>query len=225
MLLCLATQAMLDEALYLAELFDSKGVDTSRRLYVSLPATWPGLQACRLLQRQGIDCSIADVVSFAQAAAAAEAGAAVVAPAVGLLSSTQQQQQPGGREDAGVALAKRVYKYYKRFGYSSAVMPAGFSSVAQIRALAGCDKLSISAALMAQLAGSDVHLPKVLWPSMGGCRERQQAQQGLDEDWLVAGMAQEQAQGLLQQAVQEQVEVQEALEAQLAAQVAAEVLA
>lgn len=126
---------MVDEALYLAELFESKGVPSSR-LYVSLPATWQGLHACRLLRRQDIDCSMAGVVSFTQAAAAAEAGAAVVAPAVGLVSSAQQQ--PGsGREDAGVALAKRVYKYYKRYGYRTAVMPSGFSSVAQVRALAG----------------------------------------------------------------------------------------
>jgi transaldolase len=203
---------MIGEALYVAELFESKGVD-ARRLYICLPSTWQGLQACRLLHRQGIQCSMADVVSLAQAAAAAEAGAAVVAPAVGIVSGTQQQAA-ASRDDAGVALTKRVYKYYKRYGYRTAVMPAGLTSATQVRALAGCDKLSLSASLMAQLAGSDAHLPKVLWPSMGGCSERQ-AEPTANEAGLARAVAQEGAGMPLAKALRAQVAAQEQLEGHL----------
>jgi len=57
-----------------------------------------------------------------------------------------------------------IYRYYKQFGIATEVMGASLRNVGQIRALAGCDLLTISPELLAQLQASDAPLARALDP-------------------------------------------------------------
>lgn len=110
--------------------------------------------------------------SFAQAAAAADAGAALISPFVGRILDwykKHKQRDYTPEEDPGVLSVKRVYSYYKQYGYRTTVMAASFRSAGEVRALAGCDAITISPAILAELEASTEPLPYQLWPSMGGC--------------------------------------------------------
>ena len=114
--------------------------------------------------------------SFAQATAAADAGAALISPFVGRIldwykKHKQRDYEP--EEDPGVLSVRRVYAYYKQYGYRTTVMAASFRSAGEVRALAGCDAITISPALLAELEKSTEPLPYALWPSMGGCIDPQ----------------------------------------------------
>ena len=54
-------------------------------------------------------------------------------------------------EDPGVASVVRIYNYYKKFDYKTQVMGASFRKADQIVELAGCDLLTISPELLAEL--------------------------------------------------------------------------
>ncbi len=52
----------------------------------------------------------------------------------------------------------RIYRYFKAYDIPTQVMGASFRNIGQIRALAGCDLLTISPALLGELAASDAPL-------------------------------------------------------------------
>ena len=58
-------------------------------------------------------------------------------------------------DDPGVASVAHIYRYYKKFGYPTQVMGASFRKTGQILALAGCDLLTISPDLLAQLQAGE----------------------------------------------------------------------
>jgi transaldolase len=116
------------------------GVDPSRA-YIKIASTWAGVEACRRLQRDGIDCNMTLLFGFAQAAACADAGAALISPFVGRILDWYKKAE--GRdfaphEDPGVTSVKRIYSYYKAHGYKTTVMAASFRNAGEIRELAGC---------------------------------------------------------------------------------------
>ena len=148
------TSASVAQAQRLIELFAKAGVPRERVL-IKLAATWEGIRAAEVLEKQGIHCNLTLLFSFAQAVACAEAGVTLISPFVGRIydwycAAEKAADLPVDR-DPGVASVTRIYNYYKKFGYATQVMGASFRKVEQIEGLAGCDLLTISPELLAAL--------------------------------------------------------------------------
>ena len=154
------SMATIEKAHQLLDLYQQQGADTSRVL-IKVAATWEGIQAARVLEQQGIRCNLTLIFSFAQARASAEAGAFLISPFVGRILDWYKKQRPeadfSGAKDPGVQFVRKVYQYFKQHRYPTIVMGASFRNTEEIRQLAGCDRLTISPALLAELA--DSHSP------------------------------------------------------------------
>ncbi|GAB4823262.1 hypothetical protein N2152v2_010308 [Parachlorella kessleri] len=165
------TRACVDKALRIVDLYAEKGIDTSR-IYIKLASTWEGIRACEELQKQGIDCNMTLLFSFAQACACADAGAALISPFVGRIldwHKANKKRDYTPEEDPGVHSVRRIYQYYKAYNYNTIVMAASFRNVGEIQQIAGCDNITISPNLLKELEQSTEPLPYKLWPGMGGC--------------------------------------------------------
>jgi transaldolase len=148
------TQATIDKAHRLIELYQQAGVDRSRIL-IKIASTWEGIQAARVLEREGIQCNLTLLFSFAQAQACAEAGVYLISPFVGRILDWYKKQNPSenyaGEQDPGVESVSQIYSVYKACGFDTIVMGASFRNIGEIQSLAGCDRLTISPALLAEL--------------------------------------------------------------------------
>lgn len=147
--------ATIAQARQLIALYQEAGI-TKDRVLIKIAATWEGIQAARQLEQEGIQCNLTLLFNFIQAAACAEAGVYLISPFVGRILDWYQQAQPeqdfSGANDPGVQSVKHIYNYYKAHGYRTIVMAASFRNIGEIQALAGCDRLTISPALMQELA-------------------------------------------------------------------------
>jgi transaldolase len=137
------------------------------RILIKIATTWEGIRAAEVLQREGIRCNMTLLFSLVQAAACGEAKATLISPFVGRIldwykAKTGKDYPPS--EDPGVLSVKEIYGYYKKFGYSTEVMGASFRSRGEIVELAGCDALTISPPLLAELKNSTAPLERVLDP-------------------------------------------------------------
>lgn len=147
-------QATLDKAQRLIERYEEAGV-TRDRVLIKVAATWEGIQAAAELEKQGIQCNLTLLFSFAQAQACADAGVFLISPFVGRIYDWYKQREGRdfqAQEDPGVQSVARIYRYYKQHLYATVVMGASFRNIGQIEALTGCDRLTISPALLQQLA-------------------------------------------------------------------------
>jgi transaldolase len=146
--------ATIVKAKQLIDLYQQAGVDKDRVL-IKIAATWEGIQAAAQLEQQGIHCNLTLLFSFAQAVACASAGVTLISPFVGRIYDWYKQQQGVEQiaiaQDPGVASVSRIYHYYKKFDYKTQIMGASFRTREQIVALAGCDLLTISPNLLAEL--------------------------------------------------------------------------
>lgn len=160
-------QACIDKARKLISLYQQAGIDKSRIL-IKIAATWEGIRAAEVLEKEGINCNLTLLFSFAQARACAEAGVYLISPFVGRIYDWYQAKQTGTdydvEKDPGVLSVRKIYNYYKQHGYSTVVMGASFRKKEQILALAGCDRLTIAPSLLQQLAGSTVTIDRYLTP-------------------------------------------------------------
>ncbi len=151
----------------LIQLYQENGIDPSRIL-IKLAATWEGIRAAGELEQRGINCNLTLLFSFAQARACAEAGVFLISPFVGRIYDWYQQHQPAEsysvESDPGVRSVRAIYQYYKSHGYDTIVMGASFRRIEQVQALAGCDRLTISPALLDALAACDAPLTRQLAP-------------------------------------------------------------
>lgn len=142
----------------LVRLYQQQGIDKSRIL-IKLAATWQGIRAAEELEREGINCNLTLLFSFAQGRACAEAGVYLISPFVGRIYDWYQQHQPQDNyqadKDPGVVSVCDIYHYYKKHQYQTIVMGASFRRKEQVLALAGCDRLTISPSLLDELAASD----------------------------------------------------------------------
>ncbi|MGO1233432.1 MAG: transaldolase [Marinobacter sp.] len=159
------TSATLERARRLVEFYDHQGVDTSRVL-IKIASTWEGIRAAEQLEKEGIRCNLTLLFSFVQAAACAEAGAYLVSPFVGRildwhLANSGRDSFPAA-EDPGVQSVSRIYNYYKANGFDTVVMGASFRNTGEIEMLAGCDRLTISPALLQALKEDTGELPRQL---------------------------------------------------------------
>ena len=160
------TQGTIDKARRLLDLYEQQGVDRSRIL-IKVASTWEGIQAARQLEQEGIKCNLTLLFSFTQAVACAEAGVFLISPFVGRIldwykASTGEDYT--AETDPGVQSVKRIYRYYKQNGHDTVVMGASFRNKGEILQLAGCDRLTISPALLEELAASDEPLQPGLTP-------------------------------------------------------------
>lgn len=151
------TEGTIAKARELMAMYQAAGVGTDRVL-IKIAATWEGIQAARVLEQEGIHCNLTLLFGMHQAVACAEAGVTLISPFVGRILDWQKKHE--GRDaipteqDMGVQSVKQIFEYYKQHGYATEVMGASFRSTTQIEALAGCDLLTISPALLDQLAAS-----------------------------------------------------------------------
>lgn len=155
------------KARQLIDLYEKAGISRDRIL-IKIASTWEGIQAASALEKDGIHCNLTLLFSFAQGVACAEAGVQLISPFVGRIydwykaeSGTDYQ----GAEDPGVQSVTKIYSYYKKFGYATEVMGASFRNSGQIKALAGCDLLTISPALLKELSEDESPVSEVLTES------------------------------------------------------------
>ena len=168
-LLSFDRDAMITKARSLTQLYEAQGVGRDRVL-IKLAATWEGIRAAEVLEGEGIRCNLTLVFGLEQAVACAQAGAFLISPFVGRITDWYKQAE--GRdaypveEDPGVASVRRIYTHFKEQGYSTVVMGASFRSAAQVEALAGCDRLTVSPALLGELDRDQGVLERVLSPDV-----------------------------------------------------------
>ncbi|MDO6578478.1 transaldolase [Alteromonas stellipolaris] len=147
--------ATVEKAEHLVQLYQDAGIDKSRIL-IKMASTWEGIQAAEILEKKGIQCNLTLLFSFAQARACAEAGAYLISPFVGRIldwyKKSTGKTEYAADEDPGVVSVTSIYNYYKEHGYNTVVMGASFRNIGEIQSLAGCDRLTISPALLEELA-------------------------------------------------------------------------
>jgi transaldolase len=162
------TEATVAKAHRLVELYDAAGIGRDR-LLIKIASTWEGIRAAERLEREGIHCNLTLLFSFAQAVACAEAGVTLISPFVGRIYDYHRKARGSEippDEDPGVQSVRRLSAYFKKHGYATQVMGASFRRVEQITRLAGCDLLTISPELLADLAKTDGELQPALTPDM-----------------------------------------------------------
>ncbi|WP_131668886.1 transaldolase [Psychrobacter pygoscelis] len=163
------TEATVDKALAFMEAYAKAGVDPERIL-VKIAATWQGIKAAEILEKQNIHCNLTLLFGQHQAVACADAGVTLISPFVGRILDWQKRQQNRQivpvEDDMGVQSVKLIYQYFKQHGYDTQVMGASFRSPEQVLALAGCDLLTISPELLDSLANMDVEVSRQLSPDM-----------------------------------------------------------
>ncbi len=163
------TAATIARAHRLIALYEAAGI-ARERVLIKVAATWEGIQAAKALERQGIHCNLTLLFSFCQAVACGEAGVQLISPFVGRIYDWYKKQAgaawdesaQAGANDPGVKSVAQIYNHYKKFGIATEVMGASFRNVGQITALAGCDLLTISPELLAQLQGSEAPIARAL---------------------------------------------------------------
>ncbi len=164
--------ASVARAHYLMSLYEAAGIDRSRVL-IKVAATWEGIQAARRLEHEGIHCNLTLLFSMCQAVACGDAGVRLISPFVGRIydwhkkaaGAAWDEAAQAGANDPGVKSVAAIWRYYKKFGVDTEVMGASFRNVGQIAALAGCDLLTISPELLAELQASDAPLQRALDPA------------------------------------------------------------
>lgn len=176
-------EASVTKARKLIAMYEEAGCPRDRVL-IKMASTWEGIQACRILEAEGIRCNMTLLFSFTQALAAAEAGAFLISPFVGRIldwySKTHGRTYTAD-EDPGVLGVRRIYNYYKKFGYKTIVMAASFRSVGEILGLAGCDKMTVGPKFLAELQGRHEPIERKLEASRSAEDESLLRQAPLDE--------------------------------------------
>jgi transaldolase len=150
------TDATVAKGRQLIALYEAAGIPRERIL-IKIASTWEGIRAAEILEKEDIRCNMTLLFSLAQAAACAEAGAQLISPFVGRIYDwfkKQTGQEIFGADDPGVLSVKKIYNYYRKFGYKTEIMGASFRNTSQILELAGCDLLTISPDLLQKLSDS-----------------------------------------------------------------------
>ena len=152
------TNASIAKARKLIGMYNEAGI-TNDRILIKLASTWEGIKAAEVLEKEGINCNLTLLFSFAQAQACAQAGAYLISPFVGRIldwykKDTGTAYYPAD-EDPGVISVTSIYNFYKAQGFKTIVMGASFRSVEEVLAIAGCDRLTISPDLLEELENSN----------------------------------------------------------------------
>ena len=175
------SEGLVNKAHHFISLYEKNGI-AKERILIKIATTWEGIRAAEILQNEGINCNMTLLFSLPQAVACAEARARLISPFVGRIldwfkAKTGKDFAPA--EDPGVVSVKEIYAYYKKFGHSTEVMGASFRNVGEILELAGCDLLTISPNLLAELKNSHAPVERKLSPAIA--KESDIARLELDE--------------------------------------------
>ena len=163
------TKATVTKAKHIISLYESHGINR-KRILIKLAGTWEGIAAAKELEAAGIHCNMTLLFSLVQAAACGAANAKLISPFVGRITDWNKAKlganwndtNHGGANDPGVTSVKKIFTYYKHFGISTEIMGASFRNTSQILELAGCDLLTISPELLAELQTSSTVVSKKL---------------------------------------------------------------
>jgi transaldolase len=161
------TQATIAKAHDVIGLYEKAGIK-KERILIKIASTWEGIKAAEQLQKEGINCNLTLLFSFAQAVACAEANIKLISPFVGRILDWHKKAAGKdfvGAADPGVISVTQIYTYYKKFGYKTEVMGASFRNKGEILELAGCDLLTIAPALLAELKASSDPIVRKLDPA------------------------------------------------------------
>jgi transaldolase len=159
------TAATLARARRIMALYEAQGI-ARERVLIKIASTWEGIQAAAELEREGIRCNLTLLFAFCQAVACGQAKVQLISPFVGRIydwykktaGAAWDEATKAGANDPGVQSVRAIFNHYKKHGIATEVMGASFRNIGQITALAGCDLLTISPELLAQLAASDARL-------------------------------------------------------------------
>ncbi len=175
------TQATVEKARKLIALYKDRGIEKDRIL-IKIASTWEGIKAAEQLEKEGINCNLTLLFSFAQAVACAEAGVFLISPFVGRIldwyKANGGEESYAPLEDPGVVSVTKIYNYYKQHGYKTIVMGASFRNAGEIEALAGCDYLTIGPNYLEELRNDSGELTRQLSAENTG---EAQARLSLDE--------------------------------------------
>jgi transaldolase len=160
-------QGSIDKAHSLIALYKAAGIP-KERILIKLASTWEGAKAASVLVKEGIHCNMTLLFSLAQAIACAEAKATLISPFVGRILDWYKKSTGANSyapdQDPGVRSVTQIYHYFKKFGYTTQIMGASFRNTDEILELAGCDLLTISPQLLAELAAAQGPVPRKLDP-------------------------------------------------------------
>ncbi|MCG9789075.1 transaldolase [Vibrio mediterranei] len=167
------TEGSVAKARQLIKMYNDAGI-ANDRILIKLASTWEGIRAAEVLEKEGINCNLTLLFSFAQARACAEAGVYLISPFVGRIMDWYKAKE--GRdfeasEDPGVISVSSIYNYYKDHGYNTVVMGASFRNIGEILELAGCDRLTIAPQLLAELEAAEGEVVEKL-VDLKGSKER-----------------------------------------------------
>ena len=160
------TEATVAQARSIIAQYDAAGIGRDHVL-IKIASTWEGIRAAEILEKEGIHCNLTLLFGLHQAIAAAEAGVTLISPFVGRILDWYKKDTGKdfhGADDPGVQSVTRIYHYFKKFGYKTVVMGASFRNIGEITELAGCDLLTISPQLLAELEATVAELPRKLDP-------------------------------------------------------------
>ena len=159
------TKATVEKAQRLIDLYQQRGIGKERVL-IKIASTWEGIRAAEQLEKQGIQTNLTLLFGFPQAVACADAGVYLISPFVGRILDWHKKatgkQEFAPQDDPGVISVSNIFNYYKTHGFNTVIMGASFRNVGEILALAGCDRLTISPDLLAELAAADAPLARQL---------------------------------------------------------------
>ncbi len=158
------TEGTVAKGRQLIAMYEAAGIPRDRIL-IKIASTWEGIRAAEILEKEGIRCNMTLLFCLAQAIACAEAGAQLISPFVGRIYDWYKNktgQEIFGADDPGVLSVKKIYTYYRKFGYDTEVMGASFRNTSQILELAGCDLLTISPDLLQKLSDSNSNVTQKL---------------------------------------------------------------
>ncbi|WP_342652338.1 transaldolase [Vibrio metschnikovii] len=163
------TEGSVAKARQLIKMYNDAGIKNDRIL-IKLASTWEGIRAAEILEKEGINCNLTLLFSFAQARACAEAGVFLISPFVGRIMDWYKAKEGrdfAPQEDPGVVSVSTIYNYYKEHGYNTVVMGASFRNIGEILELAGCDRLTIAPSLLAELEATEGEVVEKLVDSKG----------------------------------------------------------
>jgi transaldolase len=160
------TKATIAKARELIALYEEAGIDR-KRILIKIASTWEGIEAAKVLEKDGVHCNLTLLFAPAQAAACAEGGITLISPFVGRILDWYKKRDGkdfAPEDDPGVQSVRYIYSYFKNYGYKTEVMGASFRSVGQVLALAGCDLLTIAPDLLNQLQSMNEPVVRKLQP-------------------------------------------------------------
>jgi len=158
-------EANIRRARRIIKLYEEEGIP-KERILIKIASTWEGIQAAKKLEEEGIHCNLTLIFSMVQAIACAEAKVTLISPFAGRITDWYKAKEEVSSyppaTDPGIVSVKKIYNYFKHYGYKTVVMGASFRTKEQVIELAGCDLLTVSPQLLGELASSTTPVPKIL---------------------------------------------------------------